>query len=413
MVIWQHLCLAQVLSHSKNQQSSWCKSGPDFCGPGTALATALSQELRGTAAVYPHSEVASGLYIPESKERPQQRPVSFYRHSLKASARKKACTPNLPPTHSSLTTGRLGCSSFRRIQSFNSTRRLEAEYTRKGREEHHSHGMHRKQTKTGPLPLPPGGDEGRRAARREQNQESRDRPRTHPREGTPASPAAGGCRAAPAPRSAPAGCPLPTYPAPTARGSPRSDLRREESGYQLAPSAGGGRPPLSPSPPHPPGELPERGSAQAQAQAPAGGTRARPPPSRTWQQVGEAPHGALQLGGGGRVPPHVLLVALAQQAQPRRRARAAAGNGRGRCRRCRHGSHGRALPGAATAPARPAPPSLTQPSEQSGSGAAADCRAADWAAGRGFKGPGVAAAAAGQVWGYRLLGGPRGPGGSA
>lgn len=39
-------------------------------------------------------------------------------------------------------------------------------------------------------------------------------------------------------------------------------------------------------------------------------------PGRTWQQVGEAAHGALQLRGGGRVPPHVLLVALAQLPQP-------------------------------------------------------------------------------------------------
>ena len=219
MVIWQHLCLAQVLSFSKKQWSSWCKSGPDFCGPGSALATPPSQELRGRAAVYLHSEVASGLYMPDSKERPQQRPVSFYRHSLKASARKKACVPNPPPTHSSLTTGRLRCSSFRRIQSFNSTRRLEAEYTRKGTEEHHIYGVHRKQTKPGLLPLPPGRDEGRRAtgradsshrlpedaARHEENKGSGEWPRMHPRKGTPlpCSRRVPGCRGAPRPPPAP------------------------------------------------------------------------------------------------------------------------------------------------------------------------------------------------------------------
>lgn len=74
-------------------------------------------------------------------------------------------------------------------------------------------------------------------------------------------------------------------------------------------------------------------------------------PGRTWQQVGEAAHGALQLRGGGRVPPHVLLVALAQLPQPLHRAA-----GRGRRRRRRHASaRPRASGRRRTAHARPAP----------------------------------------------------------
>lgn len=72
-------------------------------------------------------------------------------------------------------------------------------------------------------------------------------------------------------------------------------------------------------------------------------------PIRTWQQVGEAAHGALQLCGGGRVPPHVLLVALAQLPQPLHRAA-------GRGRRCRHApARPRASGRRRTAHARPAP----------------------------------------------------------
>lgn len=63
----------------------------------------------------------------------------------------------------------------------------------------------------------------------------------------PHSRRAPGCPPAP-------GSPLPTYPAPTARGSPRSDLRKEKSGYQPAPGVRGNpRSPLGPSPPRPPG----------------------------------------------------------------------------------------------------------------------------------------------------------------
>lgn len=284
MVIQQHLCLAQVPNFSKTQWSSWCKSGPDFCGPGSAPATPPSQELQGRAAVCLPSEVASGLYIPHSKERPQQRPVSFYRHSLKASAKKKARVPNPPPTHSNLTTGRLCCSSFRRIQSFKSTRRLEAEYTRKGGEEHRSYGTQRKQTKPGLLPLSPGGNEGRRAtrhadsshglledtARREENKGSGERPHAPPRRATTTSPSAGGCQAAAAtPR-------LPAAHLPSSDSAWESENRPAKGREQLPAGAQrGGKPPV-PAGPQPP--APPRNGTQAQAQAPAGGTRARPSP---------------------------------------------------------------------------------------------------------------------------------------
>lgn len=103
--------------------------------------------------------------------------------------------------------------------------------------------------------------------------------------------------------------PLPTYPAPTVRASPRSDLQGKRAATASARRRG--------SPHSPPGP----GARSPPAQTPAGETKVRPSArSHTWQQVGEPPHGALQLGRGGRVPPHVVLVALAQQAQPPQRA---------------------------------------------------------------------------------------------
>lgn len=112
------------------------------------------------------------------------------------------------------------------------------------------------------------------------------------------------------------------------------------------------------------------GARAPPAQTPAGGTKAHPPPrSRTWQQVGEPPHGALQLGRGGRVPPHVLLVPLAQQAQPPHRA-GSAGRGRGRHRRRRrHGAAAALLPG--PPPPRPAPSSRAGPSAERAMGGGA------------------------------------------
>lgn len=119
-------------------------------------------------------------------------------------------------------------------------------------------------------------------------------------------------------------------------------------------------------------------------------------PGRTWQQVGEAAHGALQLRGGGRVPPHVLLVALAQLPQPLHRAA-----GRGRRRRRRHASaRHRASGRRRTAHARPAP--LCAADGRRGGGlkarrrrrrhgrCGARCAAAGWAlrSGRGAPGDG-------------------------
>lgn len=308
MVIQQHLCLSQFLN-SKNKWTSWCKSGPDFCGPGSALATPSSQELLGRAAVYLHAEVASGLYIPDSKERPQQRPVSLYRHSLKASARMKACVPEPPPTHSSLTTGRLCCSSFRRIQSFNSTRRLEAEYTRKGREEHCSYGMHGKQTKLGLLPFPPGGGEGRWAARRadsshklpayaarhEKNKESGERPREHPPEGTPPAPQPGAVRPAPARPVPPRRPRCPPTQLRQRVGVREATCEGRRAATSQHPARGEGpRSPLGPIPPHPPGQVPERGPGPGPDPGPGG---------RDEGPAAPLPHLAAGRKGPARCPP--------------------------------------------------------------------------------------------------------------
>lgn len=164
-------------------------------------------------------------------------------------------------------------------------------------------------------------------------------------------------RAEATPASQPAGPPAPrSRPPPTQLGQRvgvrEATCERRRAAVSQRPERGQPGSPLGNSPP---------GSCRSGAQS---RPRARPPPSRTWQQVGEAPHGALQLGRGGRVSPHVLLVALAQQAQPRRQA----ATGRSRSRRCRcrrHGSHGPALPG--PPPRLRAPPS---PAEARGAGQA-------------------------------------------
>lgn len=166
-------------------------------------------------------------------ERLQQRPGSFYRHSLKASARKQARIPYPPPTHSSLTMGRLCCSSFRRIQSFNSTRRLEAEYTKKGT---------RKPLLQDARQANQGGDEGRSTARRADSFTACRR--MQPGVSSTGAPGSGphaprrGNTSLAAGRPARPAIPAATYPARTARRSPRSDLRKKESGCQPAPRAG-------------------------------------------------------------------------------------------------------------------------------------------------------------------------------
>lgn len=218
------------------------------------------------------------------------------------------------------------------------------------KEENNAEWMHRKQAKPALLCLSPTGDEGRRVAGyADSSQELPENAwtRAGPGEQDPHAPGQGHSTGPD---------PLPTYPAPTARASPRSDLRRERAATASARSRGSPRSPLGPGARAPP------------AQTPAGGTKARPPPrSRTWQQVGEPPHGAFQLGRGGRVPPHVLLVALAQQAQAPHRA-GSAGTGRGRRRR-RHGAAAALLPGPPLP--RPAPSSRAGPSAERAMGGGA------------------------------------------
>lgn len=93
------------------------------------------QQVQCRAAVTTHSVVTSGLCVPGSYDSPRQGPVGFCGHPLRALhlLGRETHAPIPPATLSGLTTGRLRCSSFRRIQSFSSTSRLEAEYTARER----------------------------------------------------------------------------------------------------------------------------------------------------------------------------------------------------------------------------------------------------------------------------------------
>lgn len=150
------------------------------------------QQLRCRAAATEHSAVTSGLCAPGSYSSPWQGPGGFCGHPLRAQhlLGRETHAPIPPATLSGLTTGRLRCSSFRRIQSFSSTSRLEAEYTARERAQR-GHGAQGEGE---------GGEE--------------EPPSLQPRDGQ-----GGGAPGQPH-----------TYRAPTARGHPRSDLRGEKRG---------------------------------------------------------------------------------------------------------------------------------------------------------------------------------------
>lgn len=157
----------------------------------SAPATPPSQKLRDRAAVLlAFKSCLWFLSYLTAKRGHSKDLLSFYRHSLKAPARRVACVPNPPPTCSSLTTGRLCCRSFRRIQSFNSTRRLEAEYT--GREQRRMDVQ--KASQTGPAASVPEAcadfsqELAANAASHGQKQDPESETRRHPGKGTAPAP---------------------------------------------------------------------------------------------------------------------------------------------------------------------------------------------------------------------------------
>lgn len=97
---------------------------PEYCGPFHTHATTARYTRGGKCT-------ANGTASPPSTYRVEEARAKFYTPRME----KADCLPQPPPSSSRegiLTPGRDWCSSFRRIQSFSNTSKLEAEYTKKG-----------------------------------------------------------------------------------------------------------------------------------------------------------------------------------------------------------------------------------------------------------------------------------------